>query len=190
MHPRRTRDLLHVRRAHWQAQGLRPPGSARCGPSAYSPKCPVRVLGARRAALRPGAAHRRRCRRRRSCAGAPWPSIPPLALLVPLQTLHALTYGARTSAPSCSSRAPSRTGAGNRTGFYSTIAAGTGPRHRRPDFRSTYSASAGAVFLVPGRRRGWASRQAHAVARTGDGQALWEKRRTGRSLAPQLRPAA
>ena len=58
---------------------------------------------------------------------------PPLALLVPLQTLHALTYSAaHLGAILFITRAVSPKGQGSAQAFYSVIAAGAHSRHRRP----------------------------------------------------------
>ena len=76
LHARRARDVLHFRRAALAGAGpVGGVGRHAVGDRRHGRGGAVRVLGARRAPLRPGAAHRRRRRRLGGALDASWRSI-------------------------------------------------------------------------------------------------------------------
>jgi len=100
---------------------------------------------------------------------------PPLTLLVPLQALHALTYGAaHLGAILFISRAVPHRGMGSAQSFYSTIAAGLALGAVGLISGALYGRIGGEVFLVPAAVAGIGCVAGLLLMRGWNGQPLWE----------------
>jgi len=100
---------------------------------------------------------------------------PPLAVLVPLQVLHALTYGAaHLGAILFISRAVPSIGTGSAQAFYATIAAGLALGIVGLVSGALYSAAGGLVFLVPAVVAAVGCVAGVLLLRGWDGGALWD----------------
>lgn len=100
---------------------------------------------------------------------------PPLALLVPLQALHALTYGAaHLGAILFISRAVPHRGMGTAQSFYSTIAAGLALGTVGLISGALYARIGGEVFFVPAAVAGIGCTAGLFLMRGWSGQPLWD----------------
>lgn len=117
---------------------------------------------------------------------------PPLYLLVPLQVLHALTYGAsHLGAILFISRAVPHTAMGTAQAFYSTIAAGLMLGIVGLISGAIYRQVGGLVFLVPAAVAAAGLAASVALLRGWNGQALWEEGGGTRSpVSPTTQPTA
>lgn len=108
---------------------------------------------------------------------------PPLALLVPLQALHALTYGAaHLGAILFISRAVPHRGMGSAQSFYSTIAAGLALGTVGLISGALYARIGGEVFFVSTAVAVIGCVAGLLLMRGWDGQPLWEDGEPGRSV--------
>ncbi len=115
---------------------------------------------------------------------------PPLYLLVPLQVLHALTYGAsHLGAILFISRAVPHTAMGTAQAFYSTIAAGLMLGIVGLISGAIYRQVGGLVFLVPAAVAAAGLAASVALLRGWNGHTLWEEAAGARSpVSPTTQP--
>jgi PPP family 3-phenylpropionic acid transporter len=99
---------------------------------------------------------------------------PPLAVLMPLQALHALTYGAaHLGAILFITRAVPQIGMGSAQAFYATIAAGLMLGVVGLLSGALFDSLGGAVFLVPALVAGIGCGAGVMLLRGWNGQPLW-----------------
>ena len=151
LHARGARHVLHLRRPALAGAGaFGGVGRHAMGDRRHGRGGPVRLLGARRAPLRAGRAHRRRRRRFRSALDGDGVRSAARPCSCPLQLLHALTYGAaHLGAILFITRAVPHKGMGSAQAFYAVIAAGLGLGIVGLISGALYRALGGEVYFVP-----------------------------------------